>query len=257
MHNDGQPCSGGLPRESTMTWWIWQGLQRIGHSHPSPSPRTSLHGQPVPTCPNPPGYQGIFQYQRCSSQLSKSLREELPDTPPWKIGATPGHLPTRCLFILFLRGSCWKRASVDVVQGTVPGTTEAWSFGWEVALSWRNLGNVFIVCVPSMIEGGRLCDVNILIYKELFNLFQRRLETGRRIPKNLDDQNDWWGFTSGALRIGFARCVLKSGIAWTGALGGGLEWLWQRQCPLQESNQIKQFWSMYVHFMGYQQDLVI
>ena len=125
MHNDGQPCSGGLPRESTMTWWIWQGLQRIGHSHPSPSPRTSLHGQPVPTCPNPPGYQGIFQYQRCSSQLSKSLREELPDTPPWKIGATPGHLPTRCLFILFLRGSCWKRASVDVVQGTVPGTTEA------------------------------------------------------------------------------------------------------------------------------------
>ena len=127
--------------------------QKIGHSHLSPSPRTSIviFRWSSSTLLSWDQYHPTLLLQVTREKIDKNC-----------LGIWPP-LATTCPDLYsFLRGSCWKRPSVDVVQGTVPAT-EPWSLGWEVALSWENLGDVFIICVPSMFEGGGvcLCDVNI------------------------------------------------------------------------------------------------
>ena len=95
------PRPGALPspKESTMTWWICQKSQKIGHSHLSPSPRT-LHCHFSLVQFNP----AIIFDQYHPTLLLQVTREKIAGNL-----ATPGHHLPRSLFAL-LRGKLLEEA---------------------------------------------------------------------------------------------------------------------------------------------------
>lgn len=148
------PRPGALPspKESTMTWWICQSPKKLDIVIylQAPEPPLSFFAGPVQPCYHirsvpsnvaPPSHKG----KNC-----------LGIWPP--LATTCPDLYSHFCAVAVGRGPQSMSCSVPYLA---PLNHEV--SGWEVALSWENLGDVFIICVPSMFEGGGLClcDVNI------------------------------------------------------------------------------------------------